>query len=340
MSTSTAIATEPVLSVRHLTTEFSTRAGAFSAVHDLSFEVGRGECLGIVGESGSGKSVASLSLMGLVDYPGRVTAGEIVFRGRDIRKLSGRALRSLRGSEICIIFQDPQTSLNPLFTIGRQMIDVVRAHRSMSAKDARALAASKLRLVGMSDPETRLNAFPWELSGGLRQRVAIAMALLLDPALIIADEPTTALDVSIQAQIIELLRQLKDELGFSLIFISHDLGVIANIADRVLVMYAGRAVEQGITKETFANPAHPYTAALLASAPTRTSDPSRPLNAIAGAIPQLQDRLTGCVFAPRCAFMQEDCRGVEPEFALLPSPPNRLARCYHPLRSVGRGGAS
>ncbi|MCC6790771.1 MAG: ABC transporter ATP-binding protein [Thermomicrobiales bacterium] len=335
-----ATGVESVLSVRHLTTEFATRAGAFTAVHDLSFDVTKGECLGIVGESGSGKSVASLSVMGLIDYPGRITRGEIVFQGRDLRRVSPRDLRKLRGSQMSIIFQDPQTSLNPLFTIGQQMVDVVRAHRSVSRDEARELAIAKLRLVGMSAPETRMRAYPWELSGGLRQRVAIALALMLDPVLVIADEPTTALDVSIQAQIIELLRSLKVELGFSLIFISHDLGVISNIADRVLVMYAGRAVEEGVTRATFARPTHPYTAALLGSAPTLASDRSRALPAIEGGLPQLHDRLTGCVFAPRCAFVRDRCHQSEPPFAPVDALSNRLAACYFPLNTgaADRGG--
>jgi oligopeptide/dipeptide ABC transporter ATP-binding protein len=325
-----AAGAEVVLSVRGLTTQFATRAGAFTAVDDLSFEVRRGECLGIVGESGSGKSVASLSVMGLVDYPGRITGGEIRFQGQDLRRLSAKELRALRGSKLSIIFQDPQTSLNPLFTIGRQMTDVVRAHRRCSMAEATAHAIAKLRLVGMSAPESRLKAYPWELSGGLRQRVAIAMALLLDPVLVIADEPTTALDVSIQAQIIDLLRSLKVQLGFSLIFISHDLGVIASIAERVLVMYAGRAVEQGATRETFADPSHPYTEALLASAPTLASDSTSDLPAIEGALPQLGDHLPGCVFAPRCRYAEATCLETPPLFAPVQGRTERFAACFFP----------
>ncbi len=313
-----------------MTTEFETRAGSFTAVKDLSFDVARGECLGIVGESGSGKSVASLSIMGMVDYPGKVTAGQILFQGEDIRKLNARELGKIRGSRLSIIFQDPQTSLNPLFTIGRQMTDVVRAHRRCSPDEARDLAIAKLKLVGMSASETRLRAYPWELSGGLRQRVAIALALLLDPVLVIADEPTTALDVSIQAQIIDLLRTLKIELGFSLIFISHDLGVISMIADRVLVMYAGRAVEQGVVRSTFYSPAHPYTSALLSSAPTLLSDRTQPLRAIEGGLPQMHERVTGCVFAPRCSYVQERCHRAEPPFTQI-SGGNREVACYFPL---------
>lgn len=327
---------DPVLSVRHLTTVFATRAGLFVAVNDLSFDVARGECVGIVGESGSGKSVASLSIMGLVDYPGRISGGEILFQGQDLRRASTKELRAMRGSQLSIIFQDPQTSLNPLFPIGRQMIDVVQAHRRCSKDDATTLAIEKLRLVGMSAPETRLKSYPWELSGGLRQRVAIAMALLLDPMLVIADEPTTALDVSIQAQIIDLLHSLKETLGFSLIFISHDLGVISSIADRVLVMYAGRAVEQGPTSDTFARPVHPYTEALIASAPTLASDRTRALPAIEGSLPQMSERLAGCVFAPRCTYVKERCSREAPEFAQLSSYHGRETACFYPLVDTSR----
>ena len=326
-----------VLSVRHLTTQFDTRAGALTAVSDLSFDVRRGECLGIVGESGSGKSVASLSIMGLVDYPGKVTGGEIVFQGRDIRRLNARELRALRGSKLSMIFQDPLTSLNPLFTIGRQMTDVVRAHRRCSSAEARALALEKLRLVGMSDPESRLDAYPWELSGGLRQRVSIAMALLLEPDLVIADEPTTALDVSIQAQIIELLRSLKSQIGFSMIFISHDLGLVSTIADRVLVMYAGRAVEEGDTESIFARPGHPYTEALLASAPTLASQVDQDLPTIEGSLPQPGDHLPGCVFAPRCPYAKSRCWESLPTLDTAATGSTRRIACLYPRAELEGG---
>ena len=333
-----AAAVEPVLSVRNLTTVFATRAGGFTAVDDVSFDVGRGECLGIVGESGSGKSVAALSIVGLVDYPGRVVAGDIRFQGQDLRRLGREALRSLRGSRLAVVFQDPQTALNPLFTVGRQMTDVVRAHRRCSAAAAAALATEKLRLVGVPAPEQRLRAYPWELSGGLRQRVAIAMALLLDPDLVIADEPTTALDVSIQAQIVELLVDLKQRLRFSLIFISHDLGVVAAVADEVLVMYAGRAVERGPVGATFAAPLHPYTAALVASAPTLASARDRPLMTIEGALPGVGERPAGCVFAPRCPRARPRCWAESPPLA--PLRPGRDAACHYPLLDDGAAAAA
>jgi oligopeptide/dipeptide ABC transporter ATP-binding protein len=320
-----------VLAVRELSAVFDTRAGAVTAVDRVSFEVAAGECLGIVGESGSGKSVACLAIMGLIDYPGRVAGGEIRFRGQDLRSMTAEHLRAVRGASIGMVFQDPQTALNPLFTVGAQMTDIVRAHRKVSRADAARLAVEKLRLVGVSSPEQRLRAYPWELSGGLRQRVAIAMALLLDPALLIADEPTTALDVSIQAQIIDLLDDLKRRLGFAMIFISHDLGVVSSIADRVLVMYAGQAVELGAAGPALGAPAHPYTAALVASAPSLESDRSAPLPAIEGGLPNLAHLPHGCVFAPRCPRAQPHCVAERPRLALLPGLPDRAAACWYPI---------
>lgn len=320
----------PALSVRNLTTVFHTKQGTVRAVDNLSFDVLPGECVGIVGESGSGKSVASLSIMGLIDYPGEIERGEVLFEGQDLRSLSARHMRAVRGTQISIIFQDPLTALNPLFTVGRQLTDVVRAHRKVSTREAEMLAVEKMRLVGISAPESRLKAFPWELSGGLRQRVAIAMALLLDPKLIIADEPTTALDVSIQAQIIELLRSLKDELNFSLVFVSHDLGVIRSIADRVIVMYAGHTLETGTVEEVFSRPNHPYTAALLASAPTLSSDSSEPLPAIEGRLPSLSALPAGCVFAPRCQYATPRCHNDAPPLEVM-GRSGRQAACHYPL---------
>jgi oligopeptide/dipeptide ABC transporter ATP-binding protein len=327
----------PVLSVRDLTAVFATRAGTVTAVDAVSFDVAAGECLGIVGESGSGKSVACLAIMGLIDYPGRVAGGEILFRGQDLRAATPEHLRALRGASIGMVFQDPQTALNPLFTVGAQMTDVVRAHRRCSRGEAEKLAVEKLRLVGVSSPEQRLRAYPWELSGGLRQRVAIAMALLLDPALLIADEPTTALDVSIQAQIIDLLDDLKRRLGFAMIFISHDLGVVSNVADRVLVMYAGKAVELGPAPAALGTPAHPYTAALVASAPTLESERGVPLPAIEGSLPGLANLPAGCVFAPRCPRAQPRCAADRPMLGPLPGLPGRSAACWFPIVPGGAG---
>ncbi|MFM9106179.1 MAG: ABC transporter ATP-binding protein [Chloroflexota bacterium] len=327
----------PVLDVAGLTTEFTTRSGVFRAVDDLSFAVDPGECLGIVGESGSGKSVAVLSVMGLVSYPGRIAAGRIGFEGRELRGLPEADFRALRGARMSIIFQDPQTSLNPLFTVGKQMTDVVHAHRDCGREEARALAIEKLTQVGVSSPEQRLRAYPWELSGGLRQRVAIAMALLLDPRLVIADEPTTALDVSIQSQIIDLLMELKDRLRFAMIFVSHDLGVIANVADRMLVMYAGRAVEMGDARKVLARPTHPYTAALIASAPTLKSDPARPLQSIEGSLPGPGQIPQGCVFAPRCGQVRPSCREAQPPLAPQGPEPGRRTACFFPIEAAGAG---
>jgi len=324
--------TQPRLSVRNLTTVFRTRAGRFVAVDDVSFDVYPGECLGIVGESGSGKSVAALSIMGLIDYPGQIETGRIEFGGTDLRTLSEHRLRRIRGEEIGIIFQDPQTSLNPLFTIGTLLTDVVRAHRKISKADAAALAIEKLKLVGISAPESRMKSYPWELSGGQRQRVAIAMALLLGPKLIIADEPTTALDVSIQAQIIDLLISLKNELDFSLIFVSHDLGVMQSIANRVMVMYAGRMMESGAVGSLFRDPYHPYTAALLGSAPTLRTNRELPLQAIDGRLPSPGRMPPGCIFAPRCAYVQDDCQLQQPPLASI-GDAGRTVACIHPLTS-------
>lgn len=329
---------QPRLAVRNLTTVFHTRAGRFVAVDDVSFEVFPGECLGIVGESGSGKSVAALSIMGLIDYPGQIESGVIEFGGTDLRKLSEDQLRKVRGEEIGIIFQDPQTSLNPLFTVGRQLVDVVRAHRKVSKHEASTLAIEKLKLVGISAPESRMKAYPWELSGGQRQRVAIAMALLLGPKLIIADEPTTALDVSIQAQIVDLLISLKNELDFSLIFVSHDLGVIQSIANRVMVLYAGRMMESGKVSSTFRAPYHPYTAALLASAPTLGTNRGAPLQAIDGRLPSPGAMPPGCVFSPRCHYAQDDCQVRQPPLAPI-GDDARMVACYHALveQTAGKG---
>jgi oligopeptide/dipeptide ABC transporter ATP-binding protein len=324
------------LAVRDLTVEFATRAGGVTAVDRVSFDVAAGECLGIVGESGSGKSVACLAIMGLIDYPGRVAGGQVLFRGQDLRAMPEEGLRALRGASIGMVFQDPQTALNPLFTVGAQMTDVVRAHRRCSRRDAEALAVEKLRLVGVSSPEQRLRAYPWELSGGLRQRVAIAMALMLGPALLIADEPTTALDVSIQAQFIDLLADLKRDLGFAMIFISHDLGVVSSIADRVLVMYAGQAFELGPTAAALGSPAHPYTDALVASAPTLQSDRAAPLPAIEGGLPNLAHLPAGCVFAPRCPRAQPRCIGERPTLASLPWAADRAAACWFPIAPAER----
>jgi oligopeptide transport system ATP-binding protein len=314
--------TEPLLSVRGLSVRFETPHGVVRAVEDLSFDLGLGETLGLVGESGSGKTVSSLAVLGLVPRPpGVVEAASARFRGRELLTLSERELRAVRGDEIAMIFQDPMTSLNPLLTVGRQLTEVVEVHRGASRREARRLAAEKLGDVGMPEPEARLDAYPHELSGGMCQRVMIAMALMCRPAILFADEPTTALDVTIQAQILELLKDLQERHGMSIVLITHDLGVVAGMADRVHVMYAGRLVETGPTGALFRNPAHPYTRGLLASVPALTGDPDRPLFAIEGQPPDLTRLPPGCAFAERCSHVEERCRvevpSAEPLFDAL-----------------------
>ena len=260
---------ERLLDVRDLSVRFHTEHGIVHAVEDVSFTLAEGETLGLVGESGSGKTVTSLALLGLLPSPpGRVERGQVLFRGRDLLTLPRAALRRLRGDQLAMIFQDPMTSLNPLLTVGRQLTEVVEVHRGTLRREARRLAARGLGDVGIPDPEAQLDAYPHELSGGMRQRVMIAMALMCDPAILFADEPTTALDVTIQAQILELLRELQARHGMAIVLITHDLGVVAGMADRVHVMYAGRLVETGATGELYARPLHPYTRGLLASVPT------------------------------------------------------------------------
>jgi len=292
-----------LLDVQGLNAVFRGGASPLHAVRDVSFSLTRGETLGIVGESGSGKSVTALSVMGLLPMSGgQVAGGRIAFRGADLLAWSPRQMRRIRGKEIAMIFQDPMTSLNPVLTVGRQLTETLRLHLGLRGLAARKRAADLLDLVGIPDPVRRLASYPHEFSGGMRQRVMIAMALSCDPALLIADEPTTALDVTIQAQILELLGRLKAELGTSVIMITHDLGVVAGIADRVIVMYAGRVVEQGPTRAIFKSPRMPYTIGLLQSVPRLDDARGRKLTAIPGTPPDLRRPLAGCPFAPRCAF--------------------------------------
>ncbi len=265
----------PVLEVTDLQTVFQTRDGAVHAVNGVSFAIAPGELLGVVGESGSGKSVTMMSLMRLLPSPpAEITGGAILYQGRDVRTMGERDLRELRGGEIGFVFQDPMTSLNPVFTVGFQLIEPLREHLGLSKRAARARAAELLRLVGIPDPERRLDDYPHQFSGGMRQRVMIAMALSCDPKVLIADEPTTALDVTIQAQILELVRELRAKIGMGIIWITHDLGLVAGIADRVMVMYAGSVVEHGPVADLFANPQHPYTRALLGTASTKRPRPA------------------------------------------------------------------
>ena len=319
-------ATAPLLQVRDLCTHFRIDEGVVPAVQDVSFSVAPGETLAVVGESGSGKSVTSLSIMGLIpDPPGRIVGGEILFRMRDgnvvdLCRLPARAFRKLRGRDLAMIFQEPMTSLNPVFTIGDQIAEAVALHLGGSRAEAMKRALDMLELVEIPAARQRINEYPHQLSGGMRQRVMIALALSCNPSLLIADEPTTALDVTIQAQILSLLARLQRDIGMAVLFITHNLGVVAEIADRVVVMYAGRVVEEGNVVPLFASPRHPYTRGLLACLPGRALGASarvgpRRLQAIPGQVASPRDRLPGCAFAPRCAIAAAECTAAMPSLA-------------------------
>jgi oligopeptide transport system ATP-binding protein len=315
-----------VLEVRQLRTEFRTEDGVVPAVDGVSFSLARGRTLGIVGESGSGKSVTSLSILRLVpDPPGRIVAGEIRFAGRDLLQLSAAEMRRIRGKRIAMIFQDPMTSLNPYLRVGRQLTEVLELHEGCTRQESRRRALAMLERVGIPEPARRIDRYPHEFSGGMRQRVMIAMALLCQPELLLADEPTTALDVTIQAQILELIQRLRDELGTAVILITHDLGVVAGMADEVAVMYAGRIVEQAPAAELFANPRHPYTLGLLRSIPRLDRDTDR-LVPIPRRPPDLVRLGPGCPFAPRCGFVQARCRTEVPD--LREVGPAHRAACW------------
>jgi peptide/nickel transport system ATP-binding protein len=320
----TETSTAPLLSVRNLCVNFYSERGQIHAVRDVSFDVEAGTTLGIVGESGSGKSVTAMSLLGLVALPGRVDRGTIHWRGREVTQ--PRELRRLRGRDVTMVFQDPMTSLNPLVTVGRQITEVLRKHRGMARAPARKRAIELLELVGVPFAADRLKQLPHELSGGLRQRVMIAIALAPEPDLLIADEPTTALDVTIQAQILELIAELQRTLDLTMILITHDLGVVAGVCDRVAVMYAGRIVEQTSTPRMYARAAHPYSAALLGSTP-RVDRPTSRLTPIGGSPPSATDVPDGCAFAPRCHRSTEACRTDRPE--LEPVEADHEVACWH-----------
>ena len=316
-----------LLSVRNLTTTFSTPRGVARAVDDVSFDLAAGETLAIVGESGSGKTVTSLSLLRLVpEPPGRIDpASRIDYQGRNILSMAPEELRRTRGGEIGMVFQEPSTSLNPVLSVGSQIAETVRAHRQVDRRQAQARAVEMMRLVGIPDPEDRYGSYPHQMSGGMKQRIMIAIALSCEPKILIADEPTTALDVTIQAQILELLVGLKDRLGLAVVLISHDLGLVAGIADRVVVMYGGRVVEQAPTADIFAHPRHPYTEGLLQAAP-RIDRPQRLLAAIPGSVPPATAWPTGCRFHPRCPHAWERC--VKDEPGLLAAGPSQVSRCW------------
>ena len=301
-----------VLQVKNLQTYFYTEEGIVPAVDGLDFSLRQGETLAIVGESGCGKSVTSMSVLRLVPTPpGKILGGEILYKGEDLLKKSEKQMRSIRGNEISMIFQEPLTSLNPVFTIGRQITDILRLHQSMNKKQAREKALEMLRKVRIPAPEKVIDDYPHQLSGGMRQRIMIAMVLSVKPELIIADEPTTALDVTIQAQIMELMGKLKEEMGTSIILITHDMGVIADIADDVMVMYGGNVVEQAPVADIFEHPLHPYTQGLLASIPRMDMDVET-LAAIEGTVPSLAEMPTGCHFSTRCPYCTEKCRSENP----------------------------
>ncbi|MCC7124730.1 MAG: ABC transporter ATP-binding protein [Acidobacteria bacterium] len=301
---------DPLLVVEDLTTRFPTAAGPATAVNGVSFEIRRGETLGLVGESGSGKSVTAFSLIRLVQPPGEIVGGRIWFQGRDLLTLSEDEMRSVRGAGIGFVFQEPMAALNPVMRVGDHIIEALTVHGLASHREARTRAVELLRAVRIVDPERRVDDYPHQLSGGMRQRVMLAIALACKPPLVIADEPTTALDVTVQAQVLELLRDMKREFGISLLLITHDLGVIAETADRVAVMYAGRIVEHGPVREVFRAPAHPYTRGLLASIPGGTAGTR--LQAIEGTVPSLVALPPGCAFEPRCPYREDECRRAVP----------------------------
>lgn len=320
-----------LLEVTDLVTEFKTENGVIRAIDGVSFSIPKGKTLGIVGESGCGKSVTALSIMQLIPSPpGTISGGSIKYRGKDLLKLSAKEMREIRGNEISMIFQEPMTALNPVYTVGNQVVEAIRLHQGKSKSEAYDIAGEMFRLVGIPSPKARLSNYPHQMSGGMRQRVMIAMALACKPDLLIADEPTTALDVTIQAQILDLLKELQQEIGMSIMLITHDLGVVAETCDEVAVMYAGRVVEHTSAEEIFSNPRHPYTAGLLRSVPGASGDGGR-LQEIPGMVPSLFELPVGCKFQDRCDRKEDDCVSGEPPLVALHQ--NHLARCHHPVEA-------
>lgn len=317
----------PLLEVRELTTTFSIGGVDVRAVRDVSFTLNRGEVVGLVGESGCGKSVTALSIMKLVpDPPGRITGGSVLLEGRDLLKMTASELRAIRGGRIAMVFQDPFSSLNPTMTVGDQIAEAIQAHAPVNRRQARQRAVELLRAVHMPSPEMRMRQYPHQISGGQRQRVMIAMAFAGDPELIIADEPTTALDVTVQAQVLALMEELRQRTGAAILLITHDLGVVAEACDRVMVMYAGQIVEEGNVEQLFRTPQHPYTQGLLASLPAMDGPRMARLPSIAGQPPALTDMRTGCAFADRCPKVMDVCRSVEPPLHVLGE--GRASRCH------------
>lgn len=320
-----------LLDVKELSVHFGDKNTPFKAVDRISYQVAQGEVLGIVGESGSGKSVSSLAIMGLIDHPGRVSAESLQFENTNLLTLESKAKRQLIGADVAMIFQDPMTSLNPAYTVGFQIMEALKTHEGGTKKERKDRTLELLRLVGIPDPESRIDVYPHQLSGGMSQRVMIAMAIACRPKLLIADEPTTALDVTIQAQIMELLLELQKKECMSLILITHDLALVAEAADRIIVMYAGQIVEEGTAKDIFREPKHPYTQALLRSLPEFAEGKSR-LESLQGVVPGKYDRPTGCLLNPRCPYATEYCRQVEPQLHHIGS---RKVKCHTPLNEQG-----
>ena len=320
-----------LLDVKELSVHFGDKKTPFKAVDRISYQVAQGEVLGIVGESGSGKSVSSLAIMGLIDHPGRVSAESLQFENTDLLTLESKAKRQLIGADVAMIFQDPMTSLNPAYTVGFQIMEALKTHEGGTKKARKDRTLELLKLFGIPDPESRIDVYPHQLSGGMSQRVMIAMAIACRPKLLIADEPTTALDVTIQAQIMELLLELQKKECMSLILITHDLALVAEAAERIIVMYAGQIVEEGTAKDIFREPKHPYTQALLRSLPEFAEGKSR-LESLQGVVPGKYDRPTGCLLNPRCPYATEYCRQVEPQLHHIGS---HKVKCHTPLNEQG-----
>lgn len=322
-----------LLNVDKLSVHFGDEGTPFRAVDRVSYSVEQGQVVGIVGESGSGKSVSSLAIMGLIDYPGRVMADNLAFNGQDLKRISEKERRNLVGSEVAMIFQDPMTSLNPCYTVGFQIMEAIKVHQGGNKKTRRQRAIDLLNQVGIPDPASRLDVYPHQLSGGMSQRVMIAMAIACRPKLLIADEPTTALDVTIQAQIIELLLELQQRENMALILITHDLALVAEAAHKIIVMYAGQVVEAGDSRDIFRAPRHPYTQALLRALPEFAQDKAR-LASLPGVVPGKYDRPNGCLLNTRCPYATDKCRSVEPDLNTVDN--GRQSKCHYPLDDAGR----
>ena len=316
---------EPLLSLKDLKVSFFNNIGEIKVIRGVSFDLEKGEVLGIVGESGSGKSVTSMSIIRLLKGTGKITNGKIIFKGKNLLDRTEKEMMKIRGNDIAMIFQDPMTSLNPVFTVGHQISDVIRRHQRLGKNEAKNKAVEMLKLVGIPSPEERYNNYPHEFSGGMRQRAIIAMALSCQPELLIADEPTTALDVTIQAQILKLLMNLKKKTDTSIILITHDLGVVANTCSRVIVMYGGLIMEEGTVDDIFYNPMHPYTKGLLQSLPKKSAEGKQRLIPIKGNPPDLSKTIEGCPFSPRCPYVMDVCKKQQPRYYMKN---NRRAMCW------------